>query len=463
MDQSSWLGRLRARLAPGKGAAAFRTQRLKIAMLSSLAGKGVSIVAQLVALPLAIGALGIERFGMYAMLVALLNWMNVAGVAIAPGLTVEIVSASAGADREREARVFSTAFLFALAVSAVVFVALQVFFHAVGVGALFGQAALVYEHELAAGLQILSVFLSVSVVLSVVEATQAGYQNQYVNNVLGTAGSVLSILAIVLVVRHLPTIPNLILAIFGAPLVARVVNMVCLLRQRRYLWPRSSRCSLAALRRILATGSAFLLTLLGTFCYQSFSVYWAGRELGSAAAAQVSIMMLVMTIAGSLLMIVTQPLWPAIQDAASRNDYHWIAQACRRLLRTLVPYVALAALVLAAAGQTILQLWLASGAAISTTTQLLWGLYFFIVAWEHINYTVLMGLSRFWYAALRFSAGALCMLGASVLLTGRLGMEGLFLSLCLGPLVLSAWMFPLEIRRRLAAHRALPGPGAAPL
>ena len=58
----TWFAAMRVALEPVANPTAFRTQRLRIAMLSSLGGKGVSIVSQLLALPLAIAALGIERF-----------------------------------------------------------------------------------------------------------------------------------------------------------------------------------------------------------------------------------------------------------------------------------------------------------------------------------------------------------------------------------------------------------------
>lgn len=86
--------RLRLLIEPSANTSEFRTQRFKIAVLSSLTGKSVSIVLQLVALPLAIAALGIDRYGICAMLVAILNWMNIAGAAITPGLTVQLVSAN---------------------------------------------------------------------------------------------------------------------------------------------------------------------------------------------------------------------------------------------------------------------------------------------------------------------------------------------------------------------------------
>lgn len=443
---------MKIKLEQSVNSTAFRTQRLKVAMLSSLGGKGVSIALQLAALPFAIAELGIERFGIYAMLVALLNWMNMAAASITPGLTVQIVEANSDCKRDIESRVFTTAFLFSLAVAVFMYFSLLSIFQIFGISQLFGAAALQFQDEVKFGLHILAVCMSLSVVLSVVEGAQAGYQNQHVNNFLGTIGSSFSIIAIILVVKQYPTIPSLIVAIYGAPIAARLLNIVHLFWHRGYLLPWRGQFSLDALRALFATGSAFLLTLLGSFFYQSFSVYWAGLELGAAAAAQMSVMVLVTTLSGSLLIIVTQPLWPAIQDAVLRKDLDWVRQAYRRILRNLVPYIMLAAVILAIGGEYILNFWLDPDVQINPTTRVLWGLYFFLIAWEHINYTMLIGLGRFWFSSIRFLIGALVMVILSVLLTRAIGVDGIFVAMCLGPLSLSVWIFPIEVRRLLSAH-----------
>lgn len=463
MKRTSWFAAIKIGREKSTNSTAFRTQRFRIAMLSSLGGKGVSIGLQLVALPIAIAALGIDRFGIYAMLTALINWMNMAGMAITPGLTVQIVSANSAGAHDAESRVFTTAFLFALMVAVCMFLGLQAVIQAVGISQLFGLTALPFKEEVGFGLQILAVFMSLSVVLSTVEGAQAGYQNQYVNNLLGTLGSGLSIVAIFVVVRQHPTIPSLILAIYGAPLAARVLNMLHLFWHRSYLLPWRGHFSMATLRAMLATGSAFLLTLLGSFCYQSFSIFWTGHELGAPAAAQMSVMMLVVTLSGSILITVTQPLWPAIQDAVLRDDLVWVQNAYRRILHTLVPYIALAALALVLGAQYILDFWLKSGVTLNLTTRILWGLYFFVIAWEHVTYTVLIGFSRFWFASIPFSIGAVVMLVVSVILCSTAGINGIFAALCLGPLSLSAWLFPAEIQRLLKRDRTVRSSHPVPL
>ena len=427
--------------------ATIRTQHLKIALITSFCGKGVSIVAQLVAVPIAIASLGVERFGVYAVLTALLNWLNMATVGVSPGLTVQIVSANANKDRVRETEVFTTAFLFSVVLSTGLFILLHSIIYIVGIKNLFGTKLLNHSVELQHGLFVLSIFMMANIILSVVEATQAGYQNQYLNNILLSIGSVTTIIFILLVVRNWPTIPNMILAVFGAPLIARIMNMAQLFKNHKHLIPKFKNFKYQVLKTLLSTGCAFLLTQLGSFLYQNFTIYLVGRQLGATSAAKMSIMMLVLGLSGSLLIMFTQPLWPAIQDAVTRNDFNWIKKTYTRVQYNFIPYIAVIAVIIGFYGNSITSLWLQSASSIDSTTQALWGLYFLLVAWEHINYSFVIGLGKFWLASTCFLSGAIVMVVTSLYLIGIYGLTGVFAAMCIGPLLLTGWLFPYAIKR----------------
>jgi len=385
--------------------AALRTRRFKLALMTSLAGKGVSIIVQLAALPLAIAALGPERFGVYATLAALLNWASIVSVTITPGLTVQLLKASAEKNHEAEGKIFASAFFFALGLATFLLLGTQILFHATGIQGVFGSGLLKFKDELEHGLLILSVFLAANIILSVAEAAQAGYQNQYLQNIFLSLGNVITIAAITLIVRARPTIGNMIVAVYAGPLAARAASMTQLLWCRRYLVPRPGKMSLPILRVIVGTGSAFILTNIAVFCYQSFSVFWVGRQIGAIAAAQMSVCSMILNVSGSVLIMFTQPLWPAIQDATARNDYAWVRRSYARMSKLLMIYVGLTALALAIAGNHAVHLWIKNGIELDTASQFLLGLYFLLVAWEHTNYSFLIGLviigsppCRFWPA-----------------------------------------------------------------
>ena len=84
-----------------------RGDRLKLAVLASVGSKIVSVSLQFLVIPLAIRALGAERYGVYAMLTSSLGWIPLAGACIAPGLTIAI--AAVRGDYETEADYLTSA------------------------------------------------------------------------------------------------------------------------------------------------------------------------------------------------------------------------------------------------------------------------------------------------------------------------------------------------------------------
>jgi O-antigen/teichoic acid export membrane protein len=427
-----------------------RTRRFKLALLTSLAGKGISTIVQLAALPLAIAALGQERFGAYASLAAFLNWMSIVTVTITPGLTAEIVGASARGDQKQEGRAFGSAFVFSTVLAAVLCGGTLLLFREVGIEGVFGSAYLPFIGELQSTVTVLTVFIAMSVILSVADGAQAGYQSQYIHNVFLAIGNVLTILLIALLVRVRPTIANMIVAVYAAPLLARAMSLLQLVWSRRYLIHGMMLIDRRTLHSIAGTGAAFILTSVAGFWYQSFSVYWVGRSLGPVAAGQMAILITILNVLGSLLTMITQPLWPAIQDALVRNDIAWVRRAYLRISKNVMICVGIAALTIMVAGDSITHLWIKSTIKLSAASQIFLGLYFLLLAWEHLNYSVLIGLRRYWFASFSYFSGALIMLASCFYLVSWYGVSGMLAAMCSGPLFVTAWRYPLRLRALFA-------------
>jgi O-antigen/teichoic acid export membrane protein len=427
-----------------------RTHRLKLALLTSLVGKGVASVVQLLVLPMAIGALGRERFGAYAMLAAILNWMAIASVTVGPGLTVQLVSAHAAMDEQAEARSFGAALVISSVFAMLLLIGVQLLFHVVGVERLCGASYIPFAEDLRQGVSVLCIAMSANLILGVGEAAQAAYQRQYIHNAILAAGNIVTVLSISLLVRARPTIANMIIAVYFGPLLARAASLAQLLYTRRHLVASLRHVDWRAMKLMTRTGSAFLLTSVGSLCYQSFSVYWVGRSEGPPGATQMALFMTVLGTMGNLLIMFTQPLWPAIQDARARRDMAWIYRSYFRVAGLLMTFFGVAAVGLALAGNWLMHLWVRTAPNTNTLSSVLLGTYLVLVTWEHLNYSFLVGLGRIWFAALSYFVGALIMLSNSSWLVHLFGVEGMLAALCCGPLLVTAWIYPVRLRTLLA-------------
>jgi O-antigen/teichoic acid export membrane protein len=431
----------------GMSISSSRSQLLRRAVVTSLSGKAVTVVTQLLAIPLAISALGVERYGAYAMLTAVFLWTQTASTVVASALSLKLVAAHAEGDIAKEAGLFSTAFFFAAAVACLLCLALQGLVGVVDIGQVFAITQPQFIAELHQAAFWMAWILPLNVVLSLAESAHAGYQRQYVNNLLTMAGNLVTLAALLLAVRWYPSIPVMVLAMFLPAAVGRVANLLILLRGRPHLRPAWGLADKGLLLGLLTMGAAFGVTQVGSFFYQQFPTFYVGRESSLTEAAYFATMMLVIAISGNFLIMFTQPLMPALRDAVARRDDAWIRSTHRLVLMRLVPYISVAALVIALAGSFLVSSLTRQPVHFDPLTQGLWALFFWIVAWEHINYSFLVGMGRLWPAALLYTLGSFLMLALALLLVPRYGILGAFAAMCVGPLVCTVLSFPVWIQR----------------
>lgn len=425
-----------------------RSRLIKLAVITSLTGKGFSTITQLLALPLAVGALGLERFGVYAMVTAVFIWANTASAIVGSSLSLRIVAAHACDDRALESRLFSTAFFFTLASAVALALLFQATLNWTDLNRLFGLKTSEYSAELRVAAIYMSLLLPINIIASLSESAQSGYQNQYVTNILMTVSNI-AVIASLVWVQTRPSIGAMVLAVFGPPMFARIVNMALLWRSHPHVFPQWKLANRSTLWSLINLGAGFALMQVGSFAYLQYPIFYVGRRSGLGSAAYFAAMMQVVSMSGSFLILFTQPLLPALSDATVRNDISWVRNVYRLTLSRLVPYIALAACTIALTGTVILSLLLRRTVELDPIANWLWAVFFFLVAWEHIGYIFLAGIGRIWWATGLYLAGAFVMLTTIQILLPKLGLSGAFAAMCLGPIVSTTLVYPYITRREI--------------
>jgi O-antigen/teichoic acid export membrane protein len=426
-----------------------RNRRLKFSVVSSLSGKGVSIVTQLLALPLAVAALGLERYGAYAMLMATFLWASTATVIVGSALSLRIVGAHANDDEALEARLFSTAFFFTCGIALVLSVSLYILICTINISSAIGIKIADYESDLRKSALSMACIVPLNVIFSLADAAQSGYQRQYLTNILYAASNIF-IIALLINVKQHPSIYGLTLAIFLPPMAARLLNLAFLLCVNRHLRPKWKHTDKNILLDLLAIGSGFFLMQIGSFAYQQFPLFFVGRYVDLAGAAYFSAMMQVISISGSLLIIFTQPLLPAIRDATIRGDVAWTRNAYWFTVARLVPYIIVASIVILIAGSSIVSQLLRHPIELDTAIRGFWALFFLLVAWEHLGYIFLTGIGSMWIATVLYIGGAVVMLIVMVTLSSGLSLASVFFAMCLGPILLTTIAYPTIFRSKMS-------------
>jgi len=436
--------------ARGLGTGAFRTRRLGYAVVTSVSSKVASIAVQLLALPIAINALGAEKYGVFVTLSAALMWLSIANMGLSPGLTRGIAISVANADRTSERRYFSSAFFLIFGVAFLLLTFLAVVWWSVPVETLFGNEYSMYSDEVRGGLLLLGLLLTLTLALSVVDAARAGYQEQYANNLSTTLGNTLSIVLLFVVAYYWPTIAGMIVAIYGMYVLAQLLNGFHLIwLSRPYLVPRLDHFDFGLCKMLFGTGLAFVLVWISSYINQQLSLFLVGRQLGPDSAASFAVMLRMTDLLGSVVIMFTLPLWPAITDAMARGEISWVRSSYRKLVLLSTCYAIVAGGLIAVAGQPIVRLWIGPEVLPTGLLQGFIGLYFVLVMWTHVHYMTLVGLGRLWAPAIVLLMESVVMVPLALWFIYSMHSAGVAAALCLSTVGLGVWLLPIMVKTAL--------------
>jgi len=428
-----------------------RNRRIGLAVLSSVGSKATTMGLQLLAIPVGVSALGLERFGVFATLTALLAWITICQIGIGPALTLDIAAGAAHTDRSAERKYFSTAlfsmFLVALAIL-IIFLFLP---HVISVPDLLGRDYENFLPEIRTGMIVLAILLATQMILSVTEAARTGYQEVHITNLCNMIGNGASCILVLVVASAWPKVAGLIFAVYSGPVIAGTLNSVWLVGwSRPYLWPDVRRFDRTYAGKLIRAGSAFALIQISVFLSRELSLVILGRIDGPASVAEMSIMFRMVFFAQGIIIMISQPWWPAIMEAASRNDFGWIRTSYRNMLYLSLFYAAGICIVFIAGTDFLVSKWI--GKDIVTTPYLPFFIrvYFVLVAWNNLHYTLTTGLGMIRQCAFVMVIEGILICSLCLILVPLFHTLGVALALCLGMICVSMWILPWLARRGLS-------------
>lgn len=349
-----------------------RDRRVGASTLAAIGGRGVGLLASFIAIPLSIGYLGVDRYGIFVALSSLTAMFVFADLGLGNGLLNVVSEANGRNDRAAASRAVSSAFFMLLGIAAVLAIVLLIAYPVIDWSGLFHVSNPTIADEVAPTAAVLLGLFAVALPLGVVERIRMGYQEGFINSVASMAGALLALAALAIAVWARASLPVLVLAVSAPPVVALGINGYRLWRKDRpWLRPRLGLADRTAAFRLARIGLLFLvLQLAVAVAYQS-DVVVAGMILGPEAAATYAVTLKFFMLAPAIVGLYLVTLWPAYTEALARNDRTWVNRTLRRSVAIAAIASGVSSLALAVAGSWLIQGW--TGGAINPPIELLIG------------------------------------------------------------------------------------------
>jgi O-antigen/teichoic acid export membrane protein len=388
-----------------------RYRRAALTAVASGAAKGMAVLTALITVPLTVGYLGMERYGLWMTISSVIAMLAFADLGLGNGLMNVLSEANGRDDREAARHYVSSALFLLVLVALMLAVGFTAAYPRVPWRKVFNVSSPQAVTEAGPALAVFVACFVINIPLGVIQRVQLGYQEGFANGLWNGLGSLLELASVLLAVHLKAGLPWLVLAMAGAPVVANGANGVVLFGfQRRWLLPGWHYASLQAARKVFSLGILFfVLQVAAALVFASDNIV-AAQIMGPASVAQYSVPMKLFNVAPFVLMMFMIPLWPAYGEAIARGDLQWVKKTLARSVQTAFLVVAPVSAVLVLFGRQVIHLWV--GPQIHPSFLLLLGLGIWMVL-----STVGNSIAVFWNGAnvVLFQVIFAILIGASAL------------------------------------------------
>lgn len=349
-----------------------RYQRIVQSALTALAGKGVGILVSIISVPLTVGYLGAERYGVWITISTLLAWLNLADLGLGSGLTNALASAYGKERPDLAQRYVATAFGLLAAVAVIVGMIIAAVWQWIDWTELFKVQSALTRAEIPPAIAVAIALFLLNLPFSLITKIYNAYQEGAIANVWLALGNVASLVALIVVTRTQGGLVWLVGAYSGSLVLVASLSAIWLFGwHKRWLMPHWAFVHRNAVRELASTGGMFFVVqVAGLLIFQTDNLIIA-HYLGASQVTPYSITYRLFSYALLLQSFVLPALWPAFGEALARKDVHWIKRTLRYNL-TLSPIIAaLSSLPFVLLGKAIILVW-AGVEAVPPFTLLVW-------------------------------------------------------------------------------------------
>jgi O-antigen/teichoic acid export membrane protein len=431
-----------------------RTRRIISAWITLVPSKAVTLIVQIIAIPMVYRAIGPAQFAAYAAVTAAVSILGFLNLGMGGALVTPLAQAAASGDHRQEARLFCATLVPIAAIATVALCITLPGLWFLPLRTLFGLAATTTAPQaLRAGALLACIGTIAAIPLSVIDNARQAYQEMHISNLFGLLTNTLLCVGLVLAAWLRPTLPAFVAVTALSPLAIRLLNAALLFLRRPYLLSaRRASGSWLLVRRLAGDGFSYMgaAAIANVLIYQ-WPVYYMARVRPPLESSTFAVYLQLILLVLSFGMSIAQPLWPAVADAAARGDWVWTAKMLSRARAVAVAYGVSELFMMGFLMNIILRLWLHRPIQMQPVAGWAAGAYVLLATWEYVHWPLALGLG-----AMRAASGLVfwraVAFAASVPLLISYGTVGLMLALCTSVLAISAWLYPLLLARTFAAR-----------
>lgn len=406
-----------------------RSGVVKKNIVASFGIKGVSMLISFALVPLTIGYVSSELYGVWLTLSSILTWLGFLDIGFSQGLKNKLTEAIAVGDWARGKSLVSTTYLMMVLIFVPVCLALECLIPAIDWTSLLNVSAQ-YEDEIRRVMYVLIAFASLQMIVNVLVSVVAAFQKVALSNSFNVIGNFISLIIIVVLTKTCPpSLQALAFSFAAMPVLVTIVASLILFSGRfKTVSPSIKAIDRGLIKDIFGLGyKFFIINIQVVVLYQSTNILISNVSSPNEVTTY-NIAYKLLSCAMMVYTIITGPLWPAYTDAYAREDYDWMKNMRAKMQKILLYSVAGCALIVAAS-PFIYKVWIGDRVDVPVLMTTMVAVYVAVYCWMNLNGTLVVGMGKVKLETILVIIGMCVHIPLALFLGHRIGAYGVITSL----------------------------------
>lgn len=425
-----------------------RSGKVKKNIIGSIAVKGISIVVSFLIVPLTLGYVSSELYGVWLTLSSISVWLGFFDIGFTLGLKNKLTEALAQGDVNKGKELVSTTYvlLFAIFIPLCAFVVLIIPY--IDWCSLLNISTL-YEYDIIRTMTIIVICFSFQMVLNIIATIFQSLQKVAISSLFPVVGNAFSLLLIFLATIYVkPSLMVLAICISVAPIFTYIIISCYLFCGRlSYLAPSLRKVNFKLFYDLFELGAKFFVIQIQVVIFFQTTNFLISNISSPETVSIYNIAYKYLNVATMLLTIVMNPLWPAFTDAKTKGDYQWMKTIYYKLLKLFIMFI-VGVLTMVILSPIAYDLWIGSKLQIPIGWTILIALYTIINCWDSLHVYIINGLGILKLQTYVILIGIFFHIPFSYMLSNYFGAKGVILSMITITSIYSI-LFTIQVRKNL--------------
>ena len=412
---------------------------------SSILLKVASFGISLFLVPILLGKLGLERYGVWAILISLMQWIALMDIGIGNGLRNRLTISLAQNKLIDAKEYVSTAYFTMIGLGVLLLIVLFPFLFFVEWSSFFNSKN-ISNAELRKTVFVFTFSIIIYFVLSLINQVVNAIQRSALNSIIPLLSSAIFLGSLIFF------FPINGVSLFSTTLIyslslvfVNLVFSIFFFTEYSFLRPNFSFFRKVKIKSIMNLGIKFFIIQITVVIIYSTDNIIITQMLGPKFVTVYSIPYIIFNNIAMLVSLITMPLFSSYTEAYIKNDYEWIRKKILLLTKLMIPFV-LGVLLVIYLFSDLLKLWLKTSIDVPKSLPVIMGFYSILIVWNSIFSTVLGAISKINLGMYITVFQGILNIPLSIFLASNLGMglNGIVLSniICLG---ISALISPIQV------------------